>query len=57
MDKDYNTLDLNPVESINFDHSAKCAYFNNHFYDLTVGELNTHDVIFGAETSQTTFYL
>ena len=57
VDKEYNTLDLNPVESITFDHSAKCAYFNNHFYDLTVGELNTHDVVFGSESSQTTFYL
>ena len=44
------------MESITFDRETKCAYFNNHFYDLNVGELNTHDLIFGSETSQTTFY-
>jgi hypothetical protein len=57
MDRDYNILEINPNEKFYVNRNIKCAYYNNHYYNLCVSEMNTLDVNFFNEDSNDTFYI
>lgn len=56
LNNDGGILRVNNKEQFFLDNAKKCAYYQRHYYTLTIEEISTLDLEFSQESSDDTFF-